>query len=50
MMPAALPLWQGRSVADWAEMVNAEPDFAERVRQPLASQKHMTLATLRKDG
>ena len=49
-MPAPPPLWHGRTVASWAEIVNAEPDFAERVRQLLTSQKHMTLATLRRDG
>ena len=45
-----MPLWHGRTVASWAEIVSAEPDFAERVRHLLTSQKHMTLATLRRDG
>ncbi len=50
MMPAPLPLCHGRTVASWAEIASAEPDFTDRVRHLLTSQKHMTLATLRKDG
>jgi hypothetical protein len=50
MMPASTVLWHGRTVASWAEIVSAEPDFADRVRHLLTSQKHMTLATLRRDG
>jgi hypothetical protein len=50
MMPAPVRLWHGRTVASWAEIVSAEPEFADRVRHLLTSQKHMTLATLRKDG
>ena len=50
MMPGRDALWHGRTVARWAELVSAEPDFAERVRQLLAAQKHLTLATLRRDG
>jgi len=50
MMPGRDTLWHGRIVARWAELVSAEPDFAERVRHLLASQKHMTVATLRRDG
>jgi hypothetical protein len=37
-------------VASWAEIASAEPDFTDRVRRLLTSQKHMTVATLRKDG
>ena len=37
-------------MASWAHLMAAEPDFAERVRRLLTSQKHMTVATLRRDG
>ena len=50
MMPAPPRLWQRRTVASWAEVVSAEPEFADRVRHLLTSHKHLTLATLRKDG
>ena len=50
MMPAPGGLWHRRTVASWAEVVSAEPEFAERVRHLLAAHKHLTLATLRKDG
>ncbi len=49
-MPALAALWHGRTVASWAEVVSAEPEFTERVRHLLTSQKHMTMATLRRDG
>src|SRR5688572_3858268 len=49
-MPALPRLWQRRTVGSWADVVDREPDFAERVRHLLASHKHLTLATLRKDG
>jgi len=50
MMPAPVALWHGWTVARWAEIVSAEPEFAGRVHHLLTSRKHMTLATLRKDG
>ena len=50
MMPAPPRLWQRGTVASWADVVSAEPDFAERVSHLLTSHKHLTLATLRKDG
>ncbi|MDQ6784022.1 MAG: pyridoxamine 5'-phosphate oxidase family protein [Actinomycetota bacterium] len=34
----------------WEEFAAAEPDFADRVRRVFQTQKHMTLATLRRDG
>jgi hypothetical protein len=37
-------------VATWAEFEAAEPEFASRVRAQLASRKHLTMATLRRDG
>jgi len=37
-------------MASWAELVAAEPEFAERVRGLFTTQKHMTVATLRRDG
>jgi len=37
-------------VARWSEVEAAEPDFVARVRALLTTQKHMTLATLRRDG
>jgi Pyridoxamine 5'-phosphate oxidase len=37
-------------VASWAEFEAAEPDFASRVRALMASRKHLTMATLRRDG
>jgi hypothetical protein len=37
-------------MASWSEFAAAEPDFAERVRRLFTTQKHMTLATLRRDG
>lgn len=37
-------------MARWDEVVAAEPEFAERVRQRFAARKHSTLATLRRDG
>jgi len=38
------------AVASWAEFEAVEPDFAARVRALLTSRKHLTLATLRRDG
>lgn len=37
-------------MTSWKEFTAAEPDFARRVRHLFESRKHMTLATLRKDG
>jgi hypothetical protein len=34
----------------WSEFVAAEPAFARRVQERFERQKHMTLATLRRDG
>ena len=38
------------AVATWAEFAAAEPEFASRVRALLSSRKHLTIATLRRDG
>lgn len=37
-------------VTSWADVAAAEPDFAERVHRLFAARKHMTMATLRRDG
>jgi len=37
-------------MASWGEFEMAEPDFANRVRKLMASRKHLTMATLRRDG
>jgi pyridoxamine 5'-phosphate oxidase-like protein len=37
-------------VASWAEFEEAEPAFAKRVKRLLRSRKHLTMATLRRDG
>jgi hypothetical protein len=37
-------------VASWAEFETANPEFAFRVRALLASRKHLTMATVRRDG
>jgi hypothetical protein len=37
-------------VAGWAEFEAAEPEFASRVRALMTSRKHLTIATLRRDG
>ena len=37
-------------MASWAEFENANPEFAPRVRALLTSRKHLTMATLRRDG
>ena len=37
-------------MANWAEFEAAEPEFASRVRALMASRKHLTMATLRRDG
>jgi len=37
-------------VTSWSDFARAEPDLARRVQALLETQKHMTLATLRRDG
>jgi hypothetical protein len=37
-------------MATWAEFEAAAPEFASRVRALMASRKHLTMATLRRDG
>jgi hypothetical protein len=37
-------------VASWSDFESAQPAFASRVRVLLASRKHLTMATLRRDG
>jgi len=37
-------------MVSWLEFEQAEPEFAERVRQLLDAHKHKTIATLRADG
>ena len=37
-------------MASWAEFESAEPEFAARARALLATRKHLTMATLRRDG
>jgi hypothetical protein len=37
-------------VASWATFEAAEPAFASRVRGSMASRKHLTMATVRRDG
>jgi hypothetical protein len=37
-------------MASWSEFEAAEPEFASRVRALLTSRKHLTMATLRRDG
>ena len=37
-------------MATWAEFEGAEPRFAARVRKLMTSRKHLTMATLRRDG
>jgi len=38
------------AVASWAEFEVAEPEFASRVRALMTSRKHLTMATVRRDG
>jgi hypothetical protein len=38
------------AVATWAEFEASEPEFAARVRELMASRKHLTMASIRKDG
>jgi hypothetical protein len=37
-------------MASWAEFADSEPDFARRVQKLMTSRKHLTMATLRRDG
>src|SRR5258708_40323843 len=37
-------------MASWAEFEAAEPQFASRVRKLMSARKHLTMATLRRDG
>lgn len=37
-------------MATWAEFEAAAPEFASRVHGLMASRKHLTMATLRRDG
>lgn len=37
-------------MTSWDDVAGAEPDFAARVRALFEAQKHMTMATLRRDG
>ena len=37
-------------MASWADFEAAHPEFASRVRSLMASRKHLTMATLRRDG
>ena len=43
-------LWHRELMASWAEFETAEPEFAARVRKLMTSRKHLTMATLRRDG
>src|SRR4029077_14786824 len=36
--------------ASWADFEAAQPELASRVRALMASRKHLTMATLRRDG
>ncbi len=37
-------------MASWVEFEAAQPEFASRVRKLMRSRKHLTMATLRRDG
>jgi hypothetical protein len=37
-------------MASWAEFEAAQPEFAARVRKLMRTRKHLTMATLRRDG
>ena len=39
-----------RAMTTWAEFAAAEEDFAGRVRELFTARKHLTVATLRRDG
>ena len=37
-------------MSSWGEFESADPQFAQRVRALMCSRKHLTMATLRRDG
>ena len=37
-------------MATWGELEAAQPEFARRVRKLMTTRKHLTMATLRRDG
>lgn len=37
-------------MATWTEFAAAQPEFAARVRKLMSTRKHLTMATLRRDG
>jgi len=37
-------------MATWAQFEAADPEFASKVRALMASRKHLTMATIRRDG
>ena len=37
-------------MATWGEFETAQPEFARRVRKLMTTRKHLTMATLRRDG
>jgi hypothetical protein len=37
-------------MASWSEFEAAEPEFASRLRELMTSHRHMTMATIRRDG
>ena len=37
-------------MASWAEFEAAAPEFASRVRELMVTRKHLTMATVRRDG
>jgi len=37
-------------MASWSDFETAQPEFASRVRKLMTSRKHLTMATLRRDG
>ena len=37
-------------MASWTEFETAEPEFASRVRELMVTRKHLTMATVRRDG
>jgi hypothetical protein len=43
-------MWPAVVMASWAEFELAQPEFAAQVHALMASRKHLTMATLRRDG
>ena len=37
-------------MSSWGEFESVEPEFAQRVRGLMSARKHLTMATLRRDG